>query len=154
MEKKKRAIWPLVIILIIALAVLCGAIYYIIEDESILNVFKEEKKDISIQDFKETLENNGMVITNTTNKMGALIGAVEGYGYTVNGVDIEIYKFDEKSNEDLTKSNIKSAKEKGIITMPDFNNMTFTAMYNKGLLLLNYEQHPNKDKIVEIFNNL
>ncbi len=151
--KKKTKVWPLVVALILILAILGISVYYIVEDESILDVFKENKK-LEIIDFKEALEHKGLVISNTTNKIGELIGATEGYSYSINGVDIEVYKFDENSSEELTKNNIKSAKEKGTITMPDFNNITFNALYNKGLVLLSYEQHPDKDKIIEIFNSL
>ena len=38
--------------------------------------------------------------------------------------------------------------------MPAFNNIEYKAVYNKGLVLINYEEHPNKDKILEIFNSL
>lgn len=115
----------------------------------------EEKQEVSIENLKKKIAENGLEITDETTKIGTLIGANEvGYGYEINGDYIEVYEYDENSSEELTKQNIKSAKEKNIITMPAFNNAELTAMYNKGLMLVGYEEHPNKEKIIEIFNNL
>ena len=38
--------------------------------------------------------------------------------------------------------------------MTSFNNYELKVVYNKGLILVNVEDHPDKDKILEIFNNL
>lgn len=156
MERKFK-ISLYVIIAIVIIALLCGIGYYISKQQSEEVSMKETEqsnKEITIEDFKNALEQKGLKITNTTTKLGSLIGAIEGYGYTINNETIEIYKFDVNSNDNLTVNNIKSAKEKEIITMPDFNNMTFKAKYNKGFVIINFEQHPSKDKILEAFNEL
>lgn len=146
-----------VIIAIIIIALLCGIGYYISKQQSeevSMKGTENSNKEITIEDFKNALEKKGLKVTNITNKVGSLIGAIEGYGYNINNETIEIYKFDLNSNDNLTMDNIKSAKEKEIITMPDFNNMTFKCKYNKGLVLINYEKHSSKDKIIEVFNEL
>lgn len=109
---------------------------------------------ITIEDFKNKLVEEGLKIDKETPKAANLIGAKEGYGYEINGTAIEIYLFDEKSTDSATISNIKSAKENGTVIMPSFNNMKLNIKYNKGLGLVKYENHPDKNKILEIFNNL
>lgn len=111
------------------------------------------KEGITINDFKDNLNNKGLNVTKETKKMGEMIGATEGCGYEINGKSVEVYKFDEKSTETLTVNNIEMAKTSGKIKMPDLN-MEFKAIYNKGLVLINYEGHPNEKEIVEVFNNL
>lgn len=114
----------------------------------------KQESNISIDDFIKKLEEADLKINDKINKSSELIGAKEGYGLEINGEYIEIYLYNTNSQEELTKSNIKSAKEKGIITMPSFDNYEMKAVYNKGLVLVGYEEHINKDKILEVFNNL
>ena len=140
----------LTIILILSILLLTGCS----KEENVETSSKVSLKQLSIEDFKNAIKKSGITITNETNKLATMIGAEEGYGYEINGQSIEIYKFDEKSDNELTKNNIKSAKEKGIVVMPDFNNMTISVKYNKGLILANYEQHPDKEKILEAFSSL
>lgn len=140
----------LTIILILSILLLTGCS----KEENVKTSSKVTLKQLSIENFKNELQKSGVTITNETNKLATMIGAEEGYGYEINGQIIEIYKFDEKSDNELTKSNIKSAKEKGIVTMPDFNNITISVKYNKGLILASYEQHPDKEKILKVFNSL
>ncbi len=153
-EKRKKKTGLYVFIALIIAVLLGGGIYFAIKGKSQDVSAKETSKVITIEDFKRALNENGLTVTNENSKIASLIGATEGYGYTIGNDIIEVYKFDEKSDTDLTKNNIKSAKEKGIITMPEFNNASFNVKYNKGLVLSNYEQHPNKEKILEVFNSL
>lgn len=115
---------------------------------------KQEVSNVSIEDFMKKLEEADLKINDKIKKSSELIGAKEGYGLEINGEYIEIYLYNTNSQEELTKSNIKSAKEKGIITMPSLDNYEMKAIYNKGLVLAGYEEHINKDKIIEIFNSL
>lgn len=139
------------IIAIVALIVL--GIYFVTKGNKSKEV-NSDSQEISIETFKNALQDKGLTVTEVTPKVGAMIGADEGYGYKINETSIEIYKFNEESNNELTKSNIEKAKNQGIIIMPDFNNMEIKGKYNKGLLLVNYEGHPNENEIVSIFTNL
>lgn len=155
MRNKKLIILSIILIGVI----LITSISFIIISNSKTNetaskTNESKVKEITISNFKDKLEENGFVITDVSQKSANLIGAEEGFGYEINGEFIEIYKFNEESTEDLSKNNIKSAKSDEKISMPTFNNMKFNVKYNKGLVLMNYEKHPNKDKILEIFNNL
>ena len=38
--------------------------------------------------------------------------------------------------------------------MPLMNNLEINVKYNKGLVLINYEEHPDSEKILEAFNSL
>lgn len=155
MRNKKLIILSIILIGVI----LITSISFIIISNSKTNetaskTNESKVKEITISNFKDKLEENGFVITDVSQKSANLIGAEEGFGYEINGEFIEIYKFNEESTEDLSKNNIKSAKSDEKIRMPTFNNMKFNVKYNKGLVLMNYEKHPNKDKVLEIFNNL
>ena len=67
---------------------------------------------------------------------------------------IQVYKFDSTKSDELTVSNLKKAKDEGKVVMPSFNNYELKVVYHKGLILVNVEDHPDKDKIIEVFNNL
>lgn len=115
---------------------------------------REKNNIVTIDNFIEKLEDADMKVTDKINKSAQMIGATEGYGLEIDGGYLEVYSYDIDSTNELTKSNIKSAKEKEIVTMPSFGNMELKAKYNKGLVLVNFEEHPDSDKILEVFNNL
>lgn len=142
-----------IIAVIVIVALIALGIYFGTKGKESEEV-NSSSQEISIENFKNALQNKGLTVTEVTPKVGTMIGADEGYGYKINGTSIEIYKFNEESNNELTKSNIDKAKNQGIIVMPDFNNMEIKGKYNKGLLLVNYEGHPNEDEIVSAFNSL
>ena len=83
-----------------------------------------------------------------------LLGASEGESYMISDSLIQVYKFDSTKSDELTVSNLKKAKDEGKVVMPSFNNYELKVVYNKGLILVNVEDHPDKDKIIEVFNNL
>lgn len=114
----------------------------------------QKSSTVTIEELKNALENSGYVITNEITKSAELIGGKEGIGLEINGKFIEVYDFDLNSNEELTKSNVKSAKDNGKIIMPSFGNYELNAKINKNLILVSYDSHPDKDGILEVFNSL
>ncbi len=149
---KKYAVVGLIVVIILA-AVL--GIFLYNKEHGVDKTSKKEEETIEISKFKEKLEENELKVENEEDFVNASeIGAVEGKRYTINGLAIYVYKFDTKSSEELTVSNIKKAKEEGKVILPSFDNYEFNVYYNKGLILANYEDHPDKDKIIEIFKNL
>lgn len=72
----------------------------------------------------------------------------------IDGKPIQVYLFDESSEDELTVSNLKKAKEEGKVVMPSFDNYEFNVLYKNGLVVINVEENPQKDKIEEVFNNL
>nr|DAI43425.1 MAG TPA: hypothetical protein [Caudoviricetes sp.]DAL53650.1 MAG TPA_asm: hypothetical protein [Bacteriophage sp.] len=157
-NNNKKLIIAIIVIIIIASIGICLYLANQGDSESatssLTSNIKQSQSNLNIDDFIKKLEEANLKIDNKINKSAELIGAKEGYGLEINGEYIEIYLYNTNSKEELTKSNIKSAKEKGIITMPSFDNYEMKAVYNKGLVLTGYEEHINKDKILKVFNNL
>lgn len=157
MKKNSRVIVVALIILIIVAAVL-GILLY--NREHKVKETKQEAKElveesVSIDEFKKKLEEAGLKIDlETENTECNLIGASEGSSYMISDSLIQVYKFDFNKSDELTVSNLKKAKDSGKVLMPSFNNYELKVVYNKGLILVNVEDHPDKDKILEIFNNL
>ena len=157
MKKNSRIIVVALIILIIVAAVL-GILLY--NREHKVQETKQEAKElveesVSIDEFKKKLEEAGLKIDlETENPECNLIGASEGSSYMISDSLIQVYKFDFNKSDELTVSNLKKAKESGKVLMPSFNNYELKVVYNKGLILVNVEDHPDKDKILEVFNNL
>lgn len=162
---EKNGNFKYTILVIIIIAVLAIGIYFIISNEGEKTTMTsteaqistteqtEEVKEVTIEDFKTKIEESELTISDTIQKSAELIGAEEGIGYEIDGAVIEVYKFNENSTDDLTKTNIESAKKDEKISMTTFN-MTLNAKYNKGLCLVGYENHPDEEKILEVFNSL
>lgn len=155
MSKKNKVITVILILIIIISAVL-GIVLY--NKEHDINAKKDEKvgeEKISIANFKQKLEEAGIVIeSETENEANEKIGASKGVTYIIDGKPIQVYILDENSEDELTVSNIKKAKEEGKVVMPSFDNYEFKVLYKDGLIIVNSEEHPQKDKIQEVFKNL
>ncbi len=114
-----------------------------------------EKEVIKIDDFKKKLEEAEIEVEDETeNTECNLIGASEGVSYKISDNEIQVYRFDFDKPDELTVANLKKAQEEGKVAIPSFNNVEIKVLYNKGLILVNFEDHPDQEKIVEIFNNL
>ena len=120
-------------------------------NEMICTMLYQLTKDASLKEMQEA----GLDITaEAENTECELIGASEGESYMISDSLIQVYKFDSTKSDELTVSNLKKAKEEGKVVMPSFNNYELKVVYHKGLILVNVEDHPDKDKIIEVFNNL
>lgn len=146
-----------IIFVSIVLIIIVGVTVYI-KNNNILtsneNIKKDIETELTISNFKEKLEENGLKVTLETKKAGELIGADEGYSYTINNETIEIYKFNLNSDDELTKSNLKAVKDEEKMYMPSFNNYSFEAKINKNLVIMVFSEHPNKTEILDIFNKM
>lgn len=156
--KQKNTVIVIVLVLIIMIAAFSSIFLY--NKEHRVKENKEEAKELvketaSIDTFKERLQDNGIEIkSETENKECNLIGASEGVSYMIDDQLIQVYRFDFEKSDELTVSNLKKAQEEQKVLMPTFNNYEFKVKYNKGLVLINYEEHPQEEKIVEIFESL
>lgn len=147
---KKNIIIIVVAIVVIVIAAVLGVLFYNKQKEK-----SQEEKIASIEEFKTRLEEKELTIDSEAESTDAgAIGAVEGKTYVISGYAIQVYRYDLNSTDELSVSNVKKAKEEGKISLPEFDNHEFTVIYNKGLVLINYTDHPEKDKIVEAFQNL
>lgn len=155
---KKNTFVVIILVLIIIVAAILGIFLY--NKEHRVNENKEEVKElvketVSIDDFRKRLEEKEIEIeSETENTECDLIGATEGVTYKIDGKIIQVYKFDLDKSDELTVSNLKKAQEEGIVIMPSFNNYEFKVIYNKGLVLINSEEHPREEEIVNIFKSL
>ncbi len=155
---KKSRIITIILIAIIILASIASIYFY--NKEHKVNENKEEVKEllnekVTIEDFKKKLEESGITISmETENKESKEIGASRGYTYMISEKVIQVYEYDLNNTDELTVTNIKMAQEKGKVVMPLMNNLEINVKYNKGLVLINYEEHPDSEKILEAFNSL
>ena len=155
---KKSRIVTIILIAIIILASIASIYFY--NKEHKVNETKEEVKEllnekVTIEDFKKKLEESGITISmETENKESKEIGASRGYTYMISEKVIQVYEYDLNNTDELTVTNIKMAQEKGKVVMPLMNNLEINVKYNKGLVLLNYQEHPEKEKILEAFESL
>lgn len=156
--KHKNTIFVVIAILIIIVASISSIFLY--NKEHRIKETKEAAKELmketaSIKEFKEKLEENDIAIDEEVeNEESSLIGAAEGVSYKIDDEVIHVYKFDLDKTDELTVENLKKAQEEQKIVMPSFNNFEFKVKYNKGLVLINSENHPQEEKIVEIFESL
>ena len=100
-------------------------------------------------DLVDSFKSNGFTVGEKTEKMAAIIGAKAGFGIQLNGKNVEIYEYDPDSKDELTVNNLETAKD-GYIDMSGF---TIKCILNRNLILAGYDEHPDKDKIVETFKN-
>ncbi|MCQ1530464.1 hypothetical protein [Lutispora saccharofermentans] len=108
----------------------------------------------SIDGFVKALKANGFRLSKV-GKMSDMMGSVDGYKYNVNGIGIEIYKFDLNSKLPISVKNIKSIQESGKMILPlQTGDTEIQAKINNDLVIAGYENHKDKDKILEIFNSL
>ena len=148
----------IILIAIIIIASIASIFFY--NKEHRVNESREEVKEllqekVSISDFKKRLEDVGLKIeSETENKESKAIGASKGATYIISGKTIQVYEFDLDNTEELSVSNIKKANEEGKVVMPSMDNLEINVKYNKGLVLLNYQEHPEKEKILEAFESL
>lgn len=155
--KQKNTIIVASLVLIIIVASLASIFLY--NKEHKVNETKEEakqlvKETVSIETFRQKLDEEFEIESETENKECGLIGASEGVSYIIDGKVIQVYRFDLEKSDELTVANLKKAQEEGKVLMPSFNNYEFKVKYNKGLVLVNSEGHPQEEKIVEIFESL
>lgn len=156
--KNKNTYVVMGLVLLIAIVAISSIFLY--NKEHNVNETKQVAKQLvkevaSIDDFKNKLNENEIEISEENeNTECELIGAAEGVSYKIDDEVIQVYKFDLDKSDELTVKNIKKAQDEQKVVMPSFNNYEFKVKYNKGLILINSEDHPQGEKIVEIFESL
>lgn len=97
----------------------------------------------------EYFKSNGITIGAKSEKLAAMIGAKDGFAIEMNGEKIELYEYDLGSKEELTVTSLKTAKD-GYI---DMSGIKINVILNNDLLLAGYDEHPDKDKITQLFKD-
>ncbi len=155
MSKMKKHI-VFILVLVIILVSILGIVLYN-KEHDITEVSSSDSEPIlEISNFKDKLQESGIIIEEENDSSDpSAIGASEGKVYTIQEQQVQVYKYDLNSTDELTVSNIKSASEKGKIILSKLDNIELSVIYNKGLILItNFEDHPSKEKIIEIFKSL
>lgn len=129
----KRVIASLLVVIMVLSLTACG----------------QEIPKYSLNDIVENFKTNGLEIGEKSEKIFALIGAKDGYSIQLNGEKVELYEYDPDSKEDLTKTSLKTAEE-GYI---DMVGTKVNVILNGNIVLAGYDDHPDKDKIIELFKN-
>jgi hypothetical protein len=107
--------------------------------------FANDNSSKSINDLLEYFSEN-FSVTNKSEKFFEMIGAIDGCGVNLNGFSIEIYKFDIKDQGQ--KTIIENAQQTH--TMSIFGT-TFPVLVNGSFVICSYTGHPERTKIIEIF---
>lgn len=103
-----------------------------------------KKEALTFENFEKALKKEKYDLGEREEKMAEFIGAKEGFAIPVNNKNIEIYQFEknDKKLKEITKN--KEFEIEGIAKIPVEVNGNF---------ILIASEHPDKDKIIEIFNN-
>lgn len=114
------------------------------------DVKKEETKSTNpLDDLKKAFVDAGLKVGDNKELAFAMLGASNGYKFDINGKPIEIYYYDSKK---LTKDQKKfyDQAKNGSVDMSGFN---LPVKFKNDIMLVRFDEHPNKDKILEVFNN-
>lgn len=106
-------------------------------------------KDVTIDSIKQSFVDAGMTVGENKEVMYQMIGANNGIKFDINDDIVELYFYDDKNLLENGKKYVKQAKE-GEVSLMGGN---VPVLYKDGFMLLNYDDHKDKDKIVETFNN-
>ena len=105
---------------------------------------EDEKKTDPLSDVVAYFESNGFTIGEKTAKAYEMVGAVDGFGIELNGANVEFYLYEPDSVD------LKTIQEKAQYNMEGF---VFPAIANGNIVLMGHDEHPDKDKIEELFKN-
>ncbi|MBN1050305.1 hypothetical protein [Clostridium botulinum] len=113
-------------------------------------VKKEETKSTNpLDNLKKSFADAGLNVGDNKELAFSMLGATNGYKFDINGTPIEIYYYDSKN---LTKDQKKfyDQAKNGSVDMTGFN---IPVKFKNNIMLARLDDHPNKDKILEVFNN-
>lgn len=108
-----------------------------------------EVKKNKLDSLKEEFKKAGFEVGENQTIAFEIINATNGYKFTLNGQLIEIYEYDQSKLSEEGKKTTEQAK-KGSISMSGFN---VPVKYKDGIMLIRYDEHKDKDKILEVFNS-
>ncbi|BDR80712.1 hypothetical protein N072000002_09680 [Clostridium tetani] len=99
--------------------------------------------------MKKAYEEVGFKVSENEPVAFQMVGASNGYKFKVDDELIEIYEYDMKNLNEDGKKYVEQAK-KGQISILGFN---VPVKLKNNLMLIRYDEHSKKDKILEVFNN-
>jgi hypothetical protein len=113
-----------------------------------------EVKNFTFDTFVDALKKEGFKVEKVSGMTGC-IGEKDGFAYKINGTEIGVYTMDLKSKQPVAVNNIKMAKESEKMKLDlQQGPMEVPAIINNNLVIMDYDKHPDKDKIIKIFKDL
>ncbi|MDF2535370.1 MAG: hypothetical protein K0R18_1529 [Bacillales bacterium] len=109
------------------------------------------ESNLNIAGFWSAIQAAGMTVGEPQELAYVMIGAADGSKKDVNGSTIEIYYFDSDTVDAENKAKFESAKQTGEF---DFFGFKSPVLINGNLMICNYSDSPDKDKIISIFESL
>lgn len=109
---------------------------------------KQEEVKPNLDRLKEEFKKEGLEVGDNENVAFDMLGANNGYKFKLNGELIEIYEYNLNALSENGNKFVEQAKN-GSVTMSGFN---IPVKYNDGIMITRYDEHKDKDKILEIFN--
>jgi uncharacterized protein YecT (DUF1311 family) len=109
---------------------------------------KDEPDTRTIDSLIEHFKQSGLMMSGRSSKLADVIGATEGAGIEIAGRDVEVFRYDvAKESQKLTLAKI--AKEKSISIF----SIVAPAKINGGFVMISYDEHPEKEKIIKAFES-
>ncbi|MFS1519693.1 hypothetical protein V1503_25025, partial [Bacillus sp. SCS-151] len=110
----------------------------------------ESNESKGLPELVEHFRSQGFEMGEVTKKAYEMLGAVDGFGVEANGTQIEFYEYDIENATEETKANLDNGRSSGTMSMDGFS---FSVVVNGDFILINHDEHPEQDKIVEAFNS-
>lgn len=111
---------------------------------------QESNKNVNPLDgLKQEFVKAGFTVGDNKELAYSMLGATNGYKFDLNGSPIEIYYYDSKNLKEDDKKFYEQAK-KGKIDMSGIN---VPVVFKNDLMIVRADEHKDKDKILEVFNN-
>ncbi|NRZ88229.1 hypothetical protein DFR97_004004 [Clostridium beijerinckii] len=99
--------------------------------------------------MKQEFVKAGFTVGDNKELAYSMLGATNGYKFDLNGSPIEIYYYDSKNLKEDDKKFYEQAK-KGKIDMSGIN---VPVVLKNDIMIVRADEHKDKDKILEVFNN-
>jgi hypothetical protein len=103
-----------------------------------------------LEGIVDTFKEAGMTVGDYQTIAFDMIGAKDGRKFELNGSLIEIYEFDPNNLTEDGKKIYDSATNNGTFEMSGFQ---VPCVMNGNYMLVRADEHPDKDKIIEIFKS-
>lgn len=110
---------------------------------------KEVAKANPLDNLKKAFADAGFKVGDNKELAFAMLGATNGYKFDLNSSPIEIYYFDSKNLKEDQKKFYEQARNGNI----DMGGINVPVKFKNDLMIVRADEHPDKDKILEVFNN-
>lgn len=119
--------------------------------------------DDFINEFRDYLDAKNLDIGDAVPKDASAIGAISGYGFSINYIPFEMYLFNPNSNEPNSIENLDTAQNEGFITFfgVEINGKVVTSkcyVNQNAVLVFPTEDivgpHPHHQEILDAFNSV